>query len=368
MASIDVIFVQETWRGSSDYQLPGWSWIASGQKPLAGQGVAVLVNRQLADSAAIRFREVRVGRILHVQVPLRGDSQGRLLNLLCVYVPAKISESKQVYEKRAAVWHALDAVLQALPSRHVLCVAGDFNTDLLQDPPLVGTTYMHKGKVRTAAQDQPLFQNLLRTHGLHALNTWSNQGTYVDPHGPTSRVDFLLTRTLQAAGHRVAAQPQMRFASWRAGARHLPLLGLIDLKVWCRFRDRTPALPPIDLEALCRACRPGAELEMLRQAFLARQHLFTAELPPFQAEAELRTLCAEVFPLRRHRTIMLQWQQPEVGQDLQLTWQLRSRLKQLAGRWPHLSSVFRVWQHHARLVRRAEQVPQGGAACTNKMA
>ena len=53
LASIDVIFVQETWRGSSDYQLPGWSWIASGQKPLAGQGVAVLVNRQLVDSAAI---------------------------------------------------------------------------------------------------------------------------------------------------------------------------------------------------------------------------------------------------------------------------------------------------------------------------
>ena len=95
---------------------------------------------------------------------------------------------------------------------------------------------------------------------------------------------------------------------------------------------------------------------MLRQAFLARQHLFTAELPPSQAEAELRTLCAEVFPLRRHRTIMLQWQQPEVGQDLQLTWQLRSRLKQLAGRWPHLSSVFRVWQHHARLVRRVKEL------------
>ena len=200
LASIDVIFVQETWRGSSDYQLPGWSWIASGQKPLAGQGVAVLVNRQLADSAAIRFREVRVGRILHVQVPLRGDSQGRLLNLLCVYVPAKISESKQVYEKRAAVWHALDAVLQALPRRHVLCVAGDFNTDLLQDPPLVGTTYMTRGKVRTAAQDQPLFQDLLRTHGLHALNTWNNQGTYADPHGPMSRVDFLLTRT-KGGGH-----------------------------------------------------------------------------------------------------------------------------------------------------------------------
>ena len=123
-----------------------------------------------------------------------------------------------------------------------------------------------------------------------------------------------------------------------------------------RFRDRTPALPPIDQEALCRVCRPGAELEMLRQAFLARQHLFTAELPPSQAEAELRKLCAEVFPLRRHRTITLQWQQPEVGQDLQLTWQLRSRLKQLAGRWPHLSSVFRVWQHHARLVRRVKEL------------
>ena len=356
VASVDIIYLQETWRGSSDYLLPNWSWIASGQKPFSGQGVAVLVNRRFADPATIRFREVRIGRILHAQVPVRNDPQGRLLNLVCVYVPAKISESKQVYEKRAAVWNALDALLQALPSRHVLCLAGDFNTDLLKEPPLVGTTHVHKGKTRAVAQDQQVFQNLLRAHGLHALNSWDNRSTFVDPNWHASRVDFVLTKALQAAGHYVAPQPHLHFASWRSGARHLPLLGLIDLKAWRRYRDRTPALPPIDQEALCRACRPGPEMEALRQAFTSCQHLFTAALPPSQAEAELCKLCVRTFPLRRDRTIALQWQQPEVGQDLTLTWQMRQRLRQLARHWPHFSSAFRAWRQHVQLHRRVKEL------------
>ncbi|CAE7407727.1 jockey\pol, partial [Symbiodinium sp. CCMP2592] len=261
-----------------------------------------------------------------------------------------------VYEKRAAIWNALDALVQALPSRHFMYLAGDFNTDLLQEHPYVGVTHTHKGKERAVAQDQHIFQNLLRTHGLRALNSWDNQSTYVDPHGPASRVDFVLARTMQATGCPVTVQPQIHFASWRSGARHMPLLGMIDLKAWCRFRDRTPAKLAIDQDALCRACRPGPELEILRQAFAAKQHLFTADLLPSQAEAELRNICVKAFPLQRNRTIALQWQNPEVGQDLSLTWQLRRSLKQQAAFWPHLSSTFRAWRLHVQLSRRVKEL------------
>ena len=107
IANIDIICVQETWRLTSDYVLPHWSWLSSGAEPVSGQGVAVLVNTAYADAAVLRTREIRVGRILQVQMPVKDDKQGRLLNVVCVDVPSKVSESQYVYEKRAAVWTAL---------------------------------------------------------------------------------------------------------------------------------------------------------------------------------------------------------------------------------------------------------------------
>ena len=195
--NIDVVCVQETWRLSSDYLLPNWAWVSSGSKPLSGQGVAVLVNKAYADPALICTKEVRVGRILQVQIPAKADRQGRVLNVVSVYMHSKVSESRHVYEKREACWQALNQLLHSVPSRHFLCVAGDFNTDLLAESPIVGTTFRHKG----VAQDQGKFQALLRTHRLHALNTWTREATYVEPGGNASRVDFIMARARQAKGH-----------------------------------------------------------------------------------------------------------------------------------------------------------------------
>ncbi|CAE7853504.1 unnamed protein product [Symbiodinium microadriaticum] len=247
--ALDVVFIQETWRESSDYCLPQWSWIASGKKPVAGQGVAIVINKRLADPAAIRSREVRVGRILQVQVPLRDDHQSRLLNLVNVYVPAKVSESQQVYDKRAAVWNALTSFLEALPSRHLLCLAGDFNTDLLQDPTHVGCTHTLKGKARTVARDQPIFQELLRTHTLQAINTWSNQSTYIDPSGLESRVDFILTKPLQELGtfrclDSLISRPFAKLAM-RDLSRQRPFFNKSALRPFLqpRFADTSKLLP-----------------------------------------------------------------------------------------------------------------------------
>ena len=317
--NLDVICVQETWRLSSDYLLPNWAWVSSGSKPLSGQGVAVLVNKTYADPALIRTKEVRVGRILQVQIPAKADRQGRVLNVISVCVPSKVSESRYVYEKREACWQALNQLLHSVPSRHFLCVAGDFNTDLQAESPIVGTTFRHKG----GAQDQDKFQALLRTHRLHALNTWTREATYVEPGGNASRVDFIVARARQAKGHHCRVLPQLHFASWRQGARHLAVAGYVDMKGWTAQSNNSTPQIKLDREALARACIPGQEQAVLQRAYTQVQRRFTPDLPPDEAEAELIHLCRSTFPALEAGPHQRPWQLQSSKRDVGKVWELR---------------------------------------------
>ena len=148
---VDVICPQETWRLSSEYLLPDWFWISSGSAPVSGQGIAVLVNRRFVSDQTIRFWEVQVGRILHVVVSLRRCGGLRSLDVVCVYVPSKVSESQSTYDKRDKSWTRLDRLLNSLPRRNMLYVAGDFNTDLHLAPPFVGVSYDVGPRKRSSA-------------------------------------------------------------------------------------------------------------------------------------------------------------------------------------------------------------------------
>ena len=101
---VDVICLQETWRLGSEYLLPDWYWISSGSAPVSGQGVAILVNRRFVSDQTVRFREVQVGRILHVVVPLQHCGGTRSLDVVCVYMPSKVSESQSTYDRRDRSW------------------------------------------------------------------------------------------------------------------------------------------------------------------------------------------------------------------------------------------------------------------------
>ena len=194
-----------------------------------------------------------------------------------------------VLQEREACWQALNQLLHSVPNRHFLCVAGDFNTDLLAESPIVGTTFRHEG----VAQDQSKFQSLLRTHRLHALNTWNREATYVEPSGTVSRVDFILARARQAKGHQCRVLPQLHFASWRQGARHLAVAGYVDMQGWTAHTKNFAQLSRLDREALARAFLPGPEQDELRHAYTQVQHRFTPELRPEGAEAELIQLSSQ---------------------------------------------------------------------------
>ena len=322
--NLDVICVQETWRLSSDYLLPNWAWVSSGSKPLSGQGVAVLVNKTYADPALIRTKEVRVGRILQVQIPAKADRQGRVLNVVSVYMPSKVSESRYVYEKREACWQALNQLLHSVPSRHFLCVAGDFNTDLQAESPIVGTTFRHKG----VAQDQGKFQALLRTHRMHALNTWTREATYVEPGGNASRVDFVLVRARQAKGHHCRVLPQLHFASWRQGARHLAVAAYVDMQGWTAQSSHSAPQVRLDREALARACIPGPEQAVLLHAYTQVQHRFTPDLSPDEAEAELIHLSRSAFPALEAEPHLRPWQLQSSKSDVGKVWELRKAVRE----------------------------------------
>ena len=88
---VHVVFLQETWRGSTEFCTADWIWVQSGRSPVVGQGVAVLLNRRFTDSASVRVAERRVGRVLMLHVPaLRGHPlRRRPTTLISVYQHAR---------------------------------------------------------------------------------------------------------------------------------------------------------------------------------------------------------------------------------------------------------------------------------------
>ena len=205
---------------------------------------------------------------------------------LCVHSRLKsLHESQTTYEKRDKSWTLLDHALTSLPRRNLLCVAGDFNTDLQQAPPYLGVSFASGEVLRRSARDQPRFQQ--RSQYLEA-------GGYLPRHtqGHSSRVDFVLTRL-----HRRRIQAHAQVASWRTAVGHMMLGGHIQLDVW-RHAPATHASTGHDKTALCKACSPGPERDLL------------------------------TFILLSLRRVRRGWQLPEVRSDLRRIWQLRQALQQ----------------------------------------
>ena len=99
---VHIIFLQETWRPSSEFSSDSWHWIQSGTKKAQHQGVAILLSKKLAAARCVRFAEVVKGRILKVHLPAEPGNhlRRRPITLICVYQRARVSEQAVVYEKR----------------------------------------------------------------------------------------------------------------------------------------------------------------------------------------------------------------------------------------------------------------------------
>ena len=129
---VHIIFLQETWRPSSEFSSDAWH--QSGTQKSKNQGVTVLINKSLASASCLRVAEVVKGRLLKLHIPadMGNPLRRRPITLVCVYQHAR-AEQAVVNEKRERLWEKINHVIATVPKRHMLIAAGDWNTPLLED-------------------------------------------------------------------------------------------------------------------------------------------------------------------------------------------------------------------------------------------
>ena len=161
---LDIAILVETkcvW--SSEWSSNGFHFLHFGAK---NAGIMVAVSQRVGNPNNISFRSIIDGRLVHCRVHFGNYS----LDLVVGYQHVWSGDRGQAdnIAMRLTFWQALDQLLRELPRRNHLILAGDFNTDLLPAPRLVGQG-MHpsawKSNHHRTHKDQDRFQNLVHSHG-----------------------------------------------------------------------------------------------------------------------------------------------------------------------------------------------------------
>ena len=104
---VHIIFLQETWRPSSEFSSDAWHWVQSGTQKSKNQGVAVLINKSLASASCLRVAEVVKGRLLKLHIPadMGNPLRRRPITLVCVYQHARVSGPRHCDGSQEAYAH-----------------------------------------------------------------------------------------------------------------------------------------------------------------------------------------------------------------------------------------------------------------------
>ena len=334
---VHVVFLQETWRGSNEFCTKDWVWVQSGRSPVAGQGVAILLNRRFADSASIRFAERRVGRVLMVLVPaLRGHPlRRRPTTLISVYQHARSSEQAEVYANRAKIWTLLHQVVAAVPRRHLLIVAGDTNTPVKPNGHLVGRGVLAP---RVVPQDEDQFAQLLEAHSLVALNTFGLSGRSAATFSGQevwTQLDYVMVRSSQVGplGRQAAPQAQLEFFQWREGPRHLPVYAIIldtcpEFSLHVEPKHDTPK---VDKHRMAQeAQQDPLKVQHFRACVKEALAVSSSPVSPEHVDDILKQVSEQIFAGKTEATLPCAWQSPETAVCLQDVWALRAEHMALA--------------------------------------
>ena len=197
--NIDVgVFVETRWGFTQEWEDQDWSYVHSGDSK--SSGILCMVSRSVSRLTTLRWTEVCVGRLVHVQ--LRFGT--RNFDVLAAYQHTNAGAQRRL-EHRKTFWNCLDQYLGTLSKRHILCLLGDFNCSLPHSPMQVGVTRFHWRNHLTSGTQHPdegHFLAIVRAHGLSALNSFQAQlgPTFVNGNA-CSRIDYMFTRLANASGH-----------------------------------------------------------------------------------------------------------------------------------------------------------------------
>ena len=239
---IGVVAIQEMhWSQDLSFHMDGWLARTS---PCLDKvsGILLLVNLRHYHRHHVQFTPVLEGRLVHLR--LEGEpSTDVLVGYQHLYVSSKAAPGAEGLEqsltKRNEWWTKLHQTLSRFPSRNLVLVVGDFNTDLFPEAPFVGQGT--RARLSRMPPDQPVFQQLLQNFFLQALNTFGRAGQQAQTFLPAvgargTQIDFALARRSAADGPARCTRPTWLPFVETSGLRHLPLVGSLP-------QTGTPSLP-----------------------------------------------------------------------------------------------------------------------------
>ena len=328
-AKPDVLLLQEThWREHSEYSTAGWHIIGSANvSPQAG-GVAIFVADHLCTAEHILHTSPIPGRILHARLALGGAT----VDIVNVYQKIAVS-SLQSTEKghqpgttnrgiRREVWTVLRQLIRGLPHRHVVVVAGDFNTPVKSVNSRVGARADILSSTPPADQGELL--DLIHDCDLLHLNSWTRFAKHTFRHGEhASLIDHIFVRhSLGDTISRRSGPISWQLFPWRSGGRHSPVCASIQVPhISALFKRSGPKLRVLDKVTLAQACRNDADPRIwaLRNrvgAWLHAHQDATVEA----VNAELHSTALDLFPGKLQHGRIVPWQSEQVGMAVRTMW------------------------------------------------
>ena len=249
----DILLFQETHYGlgklETCYNIPGWTVVSSPDPTHRWAGVATLVAHRVARPTDVQFQTWQAGRILQVRIPAGKGSRKTHLDIFNIYQWAwDPHPNKKRLEKRSEVLLKLDKVLRTVPSRHSLCIAGDFNCQLQPHPGCIGPCVATSSQLH--APDHHDFAEWLVAHSLCVLNTWSKASgkpTYFMPGTKTTQtqIDYIITRSIasDSKARHVKIDKDINFSPWRQGSRHFALTTFLRSDIYFEPRPKKHVVP-----------------------------------------------------------------------------------------------------------------------------
>ena len=235
----DVVILQELhWgcgRAEATWTIPGWSMVVSADPQQRFAGVGILISNRVAAPDNISYTSSLPGRLLHV----RCTTTGKTLDVIAGYQWVRTEGgTAATTEKRSKFWMSLGTLLHSIPTRNLVVVGADFNTQCRPVSGLIG-----RGTLQTCHQPDPEFEALLNEHQLVLLNTWGRSARaachtyrFDDVY---SQIDFIAMRR-PTADHtaRLAKPVPFDLAPWREGAKHRAVLASIPWRAGWTFQPK----------------------------------------------------------------------------------------------------------------------------------
>ena len=325
----DVLLLQEThWREHSEYSTAGWHIIGSANvSPQAG-GVAIFIADHLCAAEHILHTSPIPGRLLHARLTLNGAT----VDIVNVYQKIAVSSllSTEKGQKpgttnrslRREVWTALRKLLRNLPTRHIVVVAGDFNTPVKSVNTRVGARADLLSS--TPPSDQGEFMDLIHDCDLLHLNSWTRFAKYTFRHGDhASMIDHIFVRhSLGDTVSRRAGPISWQLFTWRSGGRHSPVCASIQVPhISALFGRSGPRLRVLDKVTLAQACRDDADPRICALRDRVGAWLHSHQDATVEAvNAELHSTALDLFPGKLQHGRIVPWQSEQVGMAVRTMW------------------------------------------------